>query len=347
MSHFTVTVRLPAHLEVKDIKSALQKIMRPYYEQGKEDDDFMQFVDQTEELQSEWNEHKQLNVVEYDGKFYFPWDSKLYNKLGLTKDLFSNKIEDEVIVKAGGVFKDISVQTMYSSFEEYCHEYHGLSPNKDGKYGYLENPNAKWDWYEIGGRWTGHFPVVEEDHCLLGSPGIMTDPASPYTSDIVRIKNIDFNKAQKDSKDEVEKFLKEYQEYYNNPIVGYSECRSLGLHFGLIQCLDENEITEEHRSYCKLSKWKQNPERYDVLYPIPLKNGKVDSEFKQLLYGYLNPLRTYAFVDENGWIEPGQMGWWGMSSDTPESMKKYADQFMKWLLDGNQDDWVVCVDCHI
>lgn len=26
-----------------------------------------------------------------------------------------------------------------------------------GKRGYWENPNAKWDWYEVGGRWDGHF----------------------------------------------------------------------------------------------------------------------------------------------------------------------------------------------
>lgn len=29
---------------------------------------------------------------------------------------------------------------------------------KDGdRYGYMLNPNAKWDWYQIGGRWSGPF----------------------------------------------------------------------------------------------------------------------------------------------------------------------------------------------
>lgn len=26
-----------------------------------------------------------------------------------------------------------------------------------GKRGYWQNPNAKWDWYQIGGRWAGYF----------------------------------------------------------------------------------------------------------------------------------------------------------------------------------------------
>ncbi len=30
----------------------------------------------------------------------------------------------------------------------------------DGKYGYFVNPNAKWDWYSIGGRWSGMLHVA-------------------------------------------------------------------------------------------------------------------------------------------------------------------------------------------
>ena len=29
----------------------------------------------------------------------------------------------------------------------------GEEKDEEGRYGYWENPNAKWDWFEVGGRW--------------------------------------------------------------------------------------------------------------------------------------------------------------------------------------------------
>ena len=45
----------------------------------------------------------------------------------------------------------------YSSMEEFASEYHSysvLNNEKGEHYGYFENPNAKWDWWKVGGRWS-------------------------------------------------------------------------------------------------------------------------------------------------------------------------------------------------
>ncbi len=39
------------------------------------------------------------------------------------------------------------------SIEDYMKEYTGLIVRKNGDWGYIGNPNAKWDWFVIGGRW--------------------------------------------------------------------------------------------------------------------------------------------------------------------------------------------------
>ncbi|GJM78138.1 hypothetical protein HMSSN139_06340 [Paenibacillus sp. HMSSN-139] len=46
---------------------------------------------------------------------------------------------------------------VYPSFDDFMVEYVGYTSRDEetGKYGYWENPNAKWDWYSIGGRWSG------------------------------------------------------------------------------------------------------------------------------------------------------------------------------------------------
>jgi len=58
--------------------------------------------------------------------------------------------------------RDIPVKETYPNFSRYMEEYHGLEKDEDeGKYGYWRNPNSKWDWYELGGRWGGFFTLKD------------------------------------------------------------------------------------------------------------------------------------------------------------------------------------------
>jgi hypothetical protein len=57
---------------------------------------------------------------------------------------------------------EIKHKEWYSSFEEFIEDWGGYEKNENGKYGYWENPNAKWDWYQIGGRWNGFFKLKEK-----------------------------------------------------------------------------------------------------------------------------------------------------------------------------------------
>lgn len=59
-----------------------------------------------------------------------------------------------------------------------------------GKRGYWQNPNAKWDWYVVGGRWHGMIRAAKGE---LGEPSWCNEnsevPAGRF--DVVRIKDID------------------------------------------------------------------------------------------------------------------------------------------------------------
>lgn len=52
-------------------------------------------------------------------------------------------------------------KNQFSSFEDFMKEYAGYSERdvKTGRFGYWENPNKKWDWYVLGGRWSGFFTL--------------------------------------------------------------------------------------------------------------------------------------------------------------------------------------------
>jgi hypothetical protein len=57
---------------------------------------------------------------------------------------------------------------------------------------------------------------------------------------------------------------------------------------------------------------------------------------------------SYAILtEEHGWVEPGQMGWFAMSDETPESRAEYEDKFLEIIKNSNPHDVIVMLDCHI
>lgn len=57
--------------------------------------------------------------------------------------------------------KKIPLKEFYpDGFESFIKDWAGHEKDPEtGKYGYWENPNAKWDWYQLGGRWSGMFKM--------------------------------------------------------------------------------------------------------------------------------------------------------------------------------------------
>ncbi len=48
----------------------------------------------------------------------------------------------------------------YPTMDKLAKEYFGYR-KVNGKYGYMSNPNAKYDWYSEGGRWSGYLTTNE------------------------------------------------------------------------------------------------------------------------------------------------------------------------------------------
>lgn len=62
----------------------------------------------------------------------------------------------------------------FDSYEEYL-EYvtEDMAYNKDtDEYGYYRNPNAKYDWYELGGRWAGSLKLKPGESGVRGTPAV-------------------------------------------------------------------------------------------------------------------------------------------------------------------------------
>ena len=129
----------------------------------------------------------------------------------------------------------------YEDLENFANEYHGYQKSEDEEtWGNYTNPNSKWDWYSIGGRWTGFFKIKDNpkypDDIYLGCPGVMTSSANKGYADSIRLCDIDFEGQERDTIQRLEKNWNEYQDKVNN---GYQ-------HAGFIYGISTNDTKESY-----------------------------------------------------------------------------------------------------
>lgn len=183
------------------------------------------------------------------------------------------------------------------TFEEAAEEYFGYTvEERDGRKvaGYYYNHNAKWDWYQIGGRWSGLIRLKDGER-----------------SSFSVLKDIYFNPTQK-SLDEANRFWELYVEK------------------GM-----EN-LTEEEKKELGFVFYKR--EFYIERYKTKEEYVKQTTDFS-----------TYAVLDENGWHEPGPMGWFGVSGASAESEENFKKGFYDNFIKGRDMNktYLAIVDCHI
>lgn len=358
MSHFTVLVRLPATVGFDDVESEVEKMLIPYKESGCGGDDppgleqYLKFHDEEQQHLADYETDKAEVFVDPSGKPHsqhsdrFRWNPP--GSIGIGGNT-------EYRCPAGWTATQVSFAELYGSFEKYMADYCGYKARdkKTGRYGYWQNPNRKWDWWEIGGRWTGYFPVQTDPHDRQsraeleagnGEPGLMTKRnADPAKADFCRIASIDFDKAAADARERMDKFWGEWVRFCDGEKMdAWGGPRDKAVSLGLVDCKNADELTgKEWRTIKWPRQTKEGVDRFDVLTQI------TRDEFTAKYTAAFNPLKPWACLDDKGWNEPGKIGWWAFSSDTPESYMKYADGFMAWLRGGDQRDWVVAVDCHI
>jgi len=240
--------------------------------------------------------------------------------------LIFNNVQEELQEDYANEKNDIIQK--YPSFKDYAEEYCGYNFDKDEQaYGYYENPNARWDWYQLGGRWKGMLPVKSTKETLLGKPGVFGDPEDAnyeLKSDITKISNLDVSAINNESIANALKYWKEWEDLKN----GKEACfytRIKASKFGMLEM--KNQGTEDAAEVYSTITKEEFLERFTVAF---------------------SPLQCYAVLNEDGWHSPGEMGWWGTSSETAEEKNKFTETFyQKFIESRDPNDWIAVVDCHI
>lgn len=233
----------------------------------------------------------------------------------------------------------------YASKARYAKEYHGYDEH-EGKFGYWEKPNAKWDWWVLGGRWRGFIPVKPTVVPVVGRPGTFDNAAKPGHSDIVSIDQVDFDAIVSGMHERADKFWDEWlQLIRGKKFHAFEGPRSQAINIGLLVVRKGAPLPGEESRAMPWAGVVPPQDSRSAWHDVWSDVSKAD--FMRDHIEAFNPIKTYATLDEMGWHEPGRMGWFGCSSATPETTKAHAASFISWVRDTPADARLAIVDCHI
>ena len=157
------------------VEFEISEIMDRYASEP-EDEDYLEFIDVTEDLKQDYAESVDClklpngKIVELN---YYPYYRKYKIIDGLVYQQNVGQLHHDKRTKQAkkiAALPNYPRSKVYKSFKAYAEDFRGYSYNSEHKaYGYVCNPNAMWDWYQIGGRWPTMFLV--KDTCTEYSLG--------------------------------------------------------------------------------------------------------------------------------------------------------------------------------
>ena len=217
--------------------------------------------------------------------------------------------------------KQIPFKDVYSTFEDFMELYSGYKQRdpKTNRYGYWENPNAKWDWYSVGGRWMGSLLIKDDKDGCIGKPGVFNNdlpntPEGYNFVDVCRVSDVCWDKMQE---------IKKYELLVDEETDGDLWDIVTG----------KTKLSETKRSDYTLYKPEYFIEKY----------GNKENYIKSI-----TSFSTYAVITPDGiWHSPGEMGWFGCSSESNEESNKFKNDYYENFIKPYQDKFIIIVDCHI
>lgn len=267
--------------------------MGRYYE-NTEKPEYLEFVDMTEDLTYEYNNDcistcfkfpNGLIHNRYSPEFYQKYcfeDGRVYQSdYGPGKSKKRTKKSKRI-----KVLNDYPFKKIYKTFDDYVEQYCGYQFYEEhNAYGYYCNPEGKFDWYQIGGRWPELFLVKEE--CFEYSYGSRSWCNDDYFAEVpkgykwvcaARIKDIQW-------KVMYDWAFEKYKDAYDK----------------LKAWFDMGELPENEKHYAISEKGISS------YCTMVYKNGQSFDDFlrdRGFVVGMKYPLNIYSFLDDNeGWFD--------------------------------------------
>lgn len=254
----------------------------------------------------------------------------------------------------------------------------------DGKVCYMSqrNPDSKWDWYVVGGRWCGYFPLkegVEWKREMIGDPSLLKDELAQVRRDrlvdVVAAGNVDFDRARAEAEKKARELFATWRalfESHGRPR-GWKEFQAqIDAEIAELEKagVADEIVGERHdpgigklipaRTY-KISRQGVVRERLTEQYraqpaiaaswnvlrmlecPVDWYGFDEDAHAARMRRAALVP---YALVKDGKWYAKGEMGWWAMSRNEKDE-DRWCEEVTRLYDDLPPDTLLTLFDCHI
>ena len=238
--------------------------------------------------------------------------------------------------------QDQETKEKYKDLDTYATEYNGYKKNDEGRYGYWENPNAKWDWYQLGGRWSGFFKMKPGSEGVVGSAGLFSAPAEAGYADSALKKEIDFASMMEEaSKKAGEKWdlIKKLTEGLE-PAKSWEHVRD-EMFPGQID--KARTYYHDQPAMKAVSNWSS--ENGHSIFGLDLEDFDCTRE-EYCLDAARGSFVPYAVIKDGKWHQKGEMGWFGISNNEV-SESKWTAQVAQMIDELPEDTMLSIYDCHI
>lgn len=329
MSHFTVMV----------IGDDYEKQLAPFheYECTGVDDEYVIDVNRTEEVEEWLKEQIWVGVAKESG----------VRDYHLSEEQAEKYLDDWTVMSRIKWF-DSTDQDLYQEIDDWF----GYKKDEEtGQYFQHTNPNAKWDWYQIGGRWSGFFKVKDDALAEQGERSWMNAGAARVEgyADVTPKGNIDIEGM-------MTKTRKEMGEQFDHLAAAMGDIEPVSW----TALREEFENIDDAREAYRNSDFKKAIDAYeadhegvrldgwigdmyvDYYLHLPLNQARV----RYVETAAMNILTPYAFIKDSQWVQKGEMGWWGMSSNEKDK-DAWTQEFYKMFQELPDDTLITMVDCHI
>lgn len=339
MSHFTVMV-VTASGSQDEIAKALQPFHE--FECTGTNDQYVVDVDKTAEAMEAWKKATEVRLKAPDGSLHNrftkegAWDHRFSV---LDPDALSWRSDQRIeFVPAGWERVEVPASECEAA-ADWISDYYGWPISGEGaasEYGYVEidadrnvvkcvdrtNPNAKWDWWVVGGRWS--------DSLLLNGG---------KTADSARIGDLDVETMRRSAADEAGALW----DKVSVALAGVKNPEAW------------DSITARHKPDFAAAReeYHAQPGIIALKAAFPDSWGLDDelyaanmtrNEFREFKAD--SRLATFALLVDGQWFQRGEMGWWACVSDDV-GQAKWNREFNKKISELSSDTWVTMVDCHI
>ena len=354
MSHFSLLVITPTRPTGDELSAVLQPFHE--FECTGIDDQYVVDVDRTEEALADFAKATVTRLKGPDGTLHSQFTDAGEWKLEFSKPADYGRRQE--FVPPGYEKVEIPASDVETA-AEWISDYFGWpiagkAPGEKLAYGRIEvdgdgnvvkcvdrtNPNKQWDWWVVGGRWSGHLKMKEGARAVVGRKGLMGSCSNdgPGYGDQATLAEIDLAGMREDRRAEnLALWDKVHAAAGDLPRpVSWEAAREGAASIDVAR-------TEYWAQPALVALKTAFPDSWGLDSEL-LALGMTRDEFGQ--YGADGAISTFAVLKDGEWIERGSMGWFGMAHNEMNQADWNA-KFNAMLDDLPPETCLTVVDCHI